>query len=48
MKIKAFFLAGIMGLAVLTGICRGLTSPRGDAEIKERGKEQPIPEDPGP
>jgi hypothetical protein len=38
MRIKALFITAIMGVAVVTGICKGLVSPRGGA--KKEGEEK--------
>jgi hypothetical protein len=38
MKTRIFLMAGIMGLAVVSGICRSLASPRGGAKKEEEEK----------
>jgi len=36
MRIKIFFIAGIMGIAVISGIIKGLSSERSGAKKEER------------
>ena len=38
MRIKLFFITGIMGIAVISGIIKGLSSERGGA--KNKGEEK--------
>lgn len=38
MRIKVFFITGIMGIAVISGIIKGLSSPRDGAKKKEEEK----------
>jgi hypothetical protein len=39
MRIKTFFITGVIGIAVVTGIYKGLSSPRGGAKDAEKEKE---------
>lgn len=48
MRIKVFFITGIMGLAVISGIIKGLSSPRGVAKKEEEEKEGAKEESAGP
>jgi len=38
MKIKALFITAIMGVAVVSGICKGLSSPRNGAKKDDEEK----------
>ena len=40
MRIKALFTAAITGLAVLSGICKGLSTPRGAKEAGGEAKRE--------